>query len=175
MAQAIISKPSASEYAPYYGKYVALVTEDDVLAALANQLGETLKLLRSISEEKSAFRYAPDKWSIKQMIGHMCDGERIFAYRALCFARGETAALPGFEQDDYVAKADFDARTLHDLTDEFETIRRANINLFRHLNDEAWMRRGRASDNEITVRALAFIIVGHERYHVGILRARYSV
>lgn len=175
MTQVKITKPSASEYAPYYGKYVALVHEDDVIEALTNQLSETLELLRGITEEQSAFRYAPDKWSIKQVVGHICDTERIFAYRALCFARNEQAPLPGFEPDDYVAAANFDERTLHDLTDGFETIRRATINLFRHLNDEAWTRRGLASGNEFTVRALAYLTVGHERHHIEALRTRYLV
>lgn len=175
MAHTTISKPEAAEYAPYYAKYVALVHENDCVKALTNQLPVTLELLRGISEEKAAFRYAPDKWSIKQMIGHICDTERIFAFRALCFARGEKAKIPGMEQDEYVAAADFDARTLADLTDEFETVRRATLSLFRHLSDEAWQQRGVASDNEITVRALAFIIAGHERYHVKMLQKMYLV
>ncbi|GAC1446684.1 MAG: DinB family protein [Pyrinomonadaceae bacterium] len=175
MAQAMMSKPDASEYAPYYGKYVALVHENDVLEALTNQLHETLELLRGIPEEQSAFRYAPDKWSIKQVVGHMCDTERIFAYRALCFARNEQISLPGYEPDDYVAAANFDERTLHDLTGEFEAIRHATVNLFRHLNNEAWTRRGLASGNEFTVRALAYLTVGHERHHVEALRTRYLI
>jgi uncharacterized damage-inducible protein DinB len=167
------ARPEKSEYAPYYEKYVSLVPEADIVATLARQNEETLALLRTVTEERAGFRYEPGKWSIKQVVGHLIDAERIFAYRALAIARGERQPLPGMEQDEYMARADFDARTLADLAEEFGHVRRANVLMLRGLDDEAWSRRGVASDNEVTVRALAYIIAGHEAHHVQILRARY--
>lgn len=173
MTTLTINRPEETEYLPYYGKYVSLVAGEDVLAALSGQLSGTLALLRGIPESQGNFRYAPDKWSIKELVGHMIDGERIFAYRALRFARNDKTPVPGFEQDDYISNASFDACALADLAAEFESVRRATIFLFRHLDGEAWMRRGIASESEVSVRALAYIIAGHELHHAGILRDRY--
>lgn len=166
-------KPEANEYAPYYERYVSLVPEADLVETLERQGTETVALLRGLSEEKGAHRYEPGKWSIKQLVGHMSDGERLFAYRALSIARGDSAELPGMDQDVWMAGVDFDARTLADLIDEFEVVRAATIHLLRHLSPEAWARRGVASDNEVTVRALAYVIAGHETHHLHILRERY--
>ncbi len=166
-------RPEANEYAPYYEKYVSLVPDADLVETLERQGAETLALLRGLSEEKGAHRYEPGKWSVKQLVGHVNDGERIFAYRALAFARGDTQPLPGMEQDEWMAAVDFDARTLSSLIDEFESVRASTIHLFRHLSNEAWARRGTASGNEVTVRALAYVIAGHEAHHVRILRERY--
>ncbi|HEX8685076.1 MAG TPA: DinB family protein, partial [Pyrinomonadaceae bacterium] len=154
------ARPGANEYAPYYEKYVSLVPDADLVGTLERQGAETVALLRSLGEERGARRYAPGKWSVKQLVGHVCDGERIFSYRALAFARGDSQALPGMEQDEWMAGVDFDARTLSGLIDEFEAVRASTVHLFRHLTPEAWARRGTASDNEITVRALAYIIAG---------------
>lgn len=173
MTTLTINRPEATEYAPYYGKYVSLVTGDDVLAALSDQLSGTLALLRSVPESQAAFRYAAGKWSIKQLVGHMIDTERIFAYRALRFARNDETPLPGFEQDGYILNASFDACSLDDLAAEFESVRRATLFLFKHLDGEAWTRVGVASESGVSVRALAYIIAGHELHHVGILRDRY--
>jgi uncharacterized damage-inducible protein DinB len=167
------AKPEANEYAAYYGKYVSLVTDADVVETLARQNEDTLAFLRGIAEERAGSRYEPGKWSIRQVVGHMIDTERIFAYRALAIARGERQVLPGMEQDEYMAHASFDARTLADLTEEFGHVRRANVLMFRNLDGEAWSRRGVASDNEVTVRAIAYIIAGHEAHHVQILRDKY--
>jgi len=167
------ARPSESEYAPYYETYVSLVPEADVLGALERQAAETCALLRSISEERAGHRYEPGKWSIKQLVGHMVDAERIFAYRALAIGRGELRPLPGMDQEEYMAGADFDARTLESLAEEFEAVRRSTLLLLRHLSPEAWARCGTASDNEVTVRALAYIIAGHEAHHARILRERY--
>ena len=166
-------KPEASEYAPYYERYVSLVPDADLVETLERQGAETLALLRGLSEEQGAHRYEPGKWSVKQLVGHLSDGERIFSYRALAFARGDAQALPGMEQDEWMAGVDFDARTLADLVDEFESVRASTLHLLRHLSPEAWARRGTASDNEVTVRALAYIIAGHEAHHVRVLRERY--
>ena len=167
------AKPETDEYAPYYEGYVSLAPERDVLGALERQAAETLALLRSLPEELGSHRYGEGKWSVRQVVGHMNDTERVFAYRALAISRGERQPLPGMDQEEYMAGSDFDARTLRDLADEFEAVRAATLHLFRHLSPEAWARRGTASDNEVTVRALAYIIAGHEAHHVRILRERY--
>ena len=166
-------RPEANEYAPYYEKYVSLVPEADLVETLERQGAETVALLRGLDEEKGAHRYEPGKWSVRQLVGHVIDGERLFSYRALAIARGDRAALPGMDQEEYMAGVDFDARTLGSLADEFEAVRAATLHLLRHLSPEAWARRGVASDNEVTVRALAYIIAGHEAHHVRILRERY--
>jgi hypothetical protein len=168
-----LNRPDATEYAPYYGKYISLVSDSDILALLSQQLDETLSLLGSISESQANYRYAPDKWSIKELVGHMIDTERIFAYRALRFARNDKTPLQGFEQDDYIRGASFDDCALSDLASEFEHVRRSSLSLFKQLSEEAWKRTGTASDNEVSVRALAYIIAGHELHHMEILRSRY--
>jgi hypothetical protein len=173
MTTLTIGRPDETEYSPYYGKYVSLVAGVDILSALSSQLPETLALLASVPESQGNFRYAPGKWSIKELVGHILDGERIFAYRALRFARNDKTPVPGFEQDDYIRNASFDACPLQDLAAEFESVRRATIFLFRHLDADAWTRRGVASESEVSVRALAYMIAGHELHHVGILRDRY--
>jgi len=165
--------PGADEYAPYYGKYVSMVPAGDVIETLRKQVETTLGLLRGLPAAAADSRYAPDKWSLKEVVGHVTDAERIFAYRALCFARSEKAALPGMEPDDYVRAASFDARSLADLADELEQVRRATVCLFRGLDAGAWARRGTASGNPVSVRALAYIIAGHEQHHRQILESRY--
>jgi hypothetical protein len=166
-------RPQPGEYASDYQRYIDLAIEDDVVAALDAQSHETATLLAGISEQQAAHRYEPDKWSVKQLVGHVIDGERIFAYRALRIARGDTTPLPGFDQDPYVANAASDDRPIADLAEEFAVLRKANVMMFRALPEEAWSRVGTASDNTITVRALAFILLGHERHHARILRERY--
>ncbi|HEV2708244.1 MAG TPA: DinB family protein [Pyrinomonadaceae bacterium] len=167
------ARPEATEYAPYYERYVSSVADADVLETLSRQIKETRQLLAGVSEEEAGRGYEPGKWSIKELVGHLIDGERVFAYRALRFARGDATNLPGFEQDDYVRNGNFNARTLRDLLEEFEQVRASTISLFRHLDPQAWTRRGTANDSEASVRALAFIIAGHEAHHVRILRERY--
>lgn len=169
----MISKPDAAEYAPYYGKYIALVPDGDVVGTLRGQLAETLALLSGIDEARAAHRYAPDKWSVKELVGHVIDTERIFAYRALRFARNDATPLAGYEQDDYIRGGSFDDYQLGELAEEFAHVRRANLALFEHLNAEAWMRMGVASDNPVSVRALAYILAGHELHHMQILRTKY--
>jgi hypothetical protein len=171
-ATAPAGRPGASEYAPYYERYVSLV-EGDVLETLERQAAETASLLGGISETAAGARYEPGKWSVKELIGHVIDTERIFAYRALRFARGDRTPLEGFDQDPYVAAANSDARTLSSLAEEFAHVRASTLALFRGLDAEAWARGGTASDNEVTVRALAHILAGHEAHHIRILRERY--
>ena len=167
------ARPSADEYASYYETYVSLVPDADLVGTLERQGAETLALLRGLTEEQGAHRYEPGKWSVKQLVGHVNDGERLFSYRALAFSRGDRQPLPGMEQEQWMAGVDFDSRTLASLADEFEAVRRSTLLLLRHLSPEAWARRGTASDSEVTVRALAYIIAGHEAHHVRILRERY--
>jgi hypothetical protein len=166
-------RPQTGEYNSYYGRYIDLATEDDIVAALDAQSRETASVLGGLSEAQAAYRYEPDKWSVKQLVGHVIDAERIFAFRALAFARGETTPLPGFDQDPYVANAGSDDRSIADLAEEFATVRKANVMMFRALSEEAWKRSGIASENPISVRALAYILLGHERHHLRILRERY--
>lgn len=166
-------KPAKSEYLPYYDRYIGRVPEGDVLSTLEAQIADTLTLLRGLPASISSYRYAPDKWSVKEMVGHMIDSELIFANRALRFARNDATPIPGFEQDDYVRNSTYDAYPLGELADEFETVRRATIFLFRHMDEEAWTRRGIANNAEVSVRALAYIIAGHELHHREILETRY--
>jgi hypothetical protein len=168
-----INRPEEAEYASYYGKYVSLVKGEDILTTLGDQSSGTLALLGDVPESHAGFRYAAGKWSIKELVGHVIDGERIFAYRALRFARNDRTPVPGFEQDDYIRNASFDSCSLADLAAEFESVRRSTLFMFKHLDGEAWTRRGVASESEVSVRALAYIIAGHELHHMGILRDRY--
>jgi len=168
-----IGKPEATEHHPYYGRYIELNPEDDVLAALDAQMAETLAFLRSIPEERSGHRYAPEKWSIRQIVGHLIDAERVFAYRALRFARADVTPVPGFDENTYAPASGADARTYADLVDEYEALRRANMYFFRALDDAAWMRIGTANDAPISVRALAWILAGHGRHHANVIRERY--
>jgi uncharacterized damage-inducible protein DinB len=167
------SKPEPSEFLPYYGKYIELVNEGDVLATLSAQMNETQTFLRGLPASIATHRYEPGKWSVNEVLGHLIDAERIFAVRALRFARNDVQPLPGFEQEDYVRSSSFDSYPLSELVAELDAVRRSTIFLFQHLDDEAWMRRGVASGAEVSVRALAYIIAGHELHHRGILRERY--
>ena len=170
---AAIARPASSEYAPYYERYVVLVPEGDIVSILERQLETTLQLLRGIDESQAGRRYAPGKWSIKELVGHLIDTERIFSYRALRFARNDKTPLTGFDQDAYVSNANFDDILMNDLAAEFEYLRRSDIRLFRGLREAAWSRRGTANDVEVSVRALAFIIAGHEAHHVQVLKTLY--
>ena len=166
-------KPDVSEHLPYYGRYIALVPDGDVVSILESQFRDTHSLLAGIPPARSKHRYAPGKWSINEMVGHVIDTERIFSVRALRFARSDPAPLPGFEQDDYVNNASFDSYPLAELVAELDGVRRSTVLFFRHLTEDAWMRKGVANNAEITVRALAWIIAGHELHHREILRTRY--
>lgn len=166
-------KPQSGEYNPYYQRYIDLATEDDIVGALDAQARETASLLGGLTEEQAAHRYAPDKWSVKQIVGHMIDGERVFAYRVLSIGRADPAALPGFDQDPWVENAGSDDRSISDLAEELATVRKANVMMMRALSEEAWRRIGTASDNPVSPRALAYVMLGHERHHVRILRERY--
>jgi len=169
-------RPSASEYAAYYDTYVRLVDEEcDIAEMLARQIDETLAFYRAVTEEQSRTRYAPGKWSAKQVMGHMSDTERVFQYRAAAFARGDQNRLPGFEQDEWMAMAAFEDRSWSSLIDELKAVRGSSVALFRHIPEDGLDRRGTASDNPVTVRALGYMIAGHERHHLAILKERYRL
>jgi len=167
------SRPEASEYAPYYEKYISLVAGSDALNVLGTQGTRTVQLCSKLGEVAGDFRYAPDKWTVKEVLGHISDTERIFTYRALRIGRGDKTAIEGFEQDEYVRGGAFSERTLKSLLEEFAAVRSATTALYGSLNEEAWTRRGTANSNEISVKALAFITAGHELHHRKILEERY--
>lgn len=169
-----IALPAADEHVPYYGKYIAQLS-GDVYEALQSQAKSTAKLLAATTESKAEYRYAPNKWSVKQVVGHLADGERVFSYRALRFARADPTELPGFDENAFVDQADFDRRTLRDLATELAAVRTATLALFGGLTPEELLRRGTANAGPVSVRALAAIIAGHERHHVGLLRDRYGL
>ena len=170
----LLAPPSADEHLPYYTRYVALVPPGDVLDTLERQLEETVALVSSFGEQRGGHRYAPGKWSVREVVGHIVDTERVFAFRAMAAARNESNALPGFDENAYVANADFDTRSLNSLLGELTAVRRATLSFFRNVGDEAALRRVTANGAPVTVRALAWIIAGHERHHVAILRERYG-
>jgi uncharacterized damage-inducible protein DinB len=172
---AAIPRPAAADYDPYYGTYIDKVPDGDLLRTLESQARETQALLAGLSDAEALHRYAPGKWSIKEVIGHVTDVERVFSYRALRFARADATALSGFDENAWVPAGNFDARFLRDLAAELDAVRRATIALFRGLDAAALARRGTASDNAVSVRAIAWIIAGHERHHVGLLHERYKV
>jgi hypothetical protein len=170
-----MNRPLETEYAPYYGNYIAHVTEDEILPVLRAQIDELDVLLDRVAPEQETYRYAEGKWSIREIVGHLIDGERVFGYRALCIARGETQNLPGFDQNQYMVPAPYDRVELEDLLSEFRLVRLSNIAMFRTLDEGAWARIGTANDSQISVRALAFIMAGHLRHHMGVLRSKYQI
>jgi uncharacterized damage-inducible protein DinB len=171
--QAILSRPGTSEFAPYYGTYVNAMPDGDVVAALADQGEETFALLSALSEGDASFRYAPGKWTIRDLVQHLADSERVFAYRALRFARGDETPLPGFDQEPYAQAAKADRRPIGELAAELRDIRRTTLALVRSFDEEMLARSGVASGNLMSVRALVWVIAGHERHHLKVLRERY--
>jgi hypothetical protein len=169
----LIARPDVSEYAPFYAGYVSKVPDGDVLDLLARQADETAALLSGLSETQAACRYAPGKWSVKQVVGHIADAERVFAYRALRIARADQTPLASFDENAWMPNANFDARTLADLLSELRAVRQSTLALYRSFTPEAVVRRGTASQKDISVRALVYITAGHERHHVGVLREKY--
>jgi len=168
-----MSRPQPTEYAYFYETYVSKVQGTEIVSILEAQRLQMTQLLAARTERDGNFRYAPDKWTVKEVIGHLSDSERIFAYRALRIARADVTPLSGFEQADYVKTGGFGERSLADLAEEFAQVRSATVALLRPLTGEAWTRRGSANKNEVTVRALAYIIAGHELHHREILKERY--
>jgi hypothetical protein len=168
-------RPEKSEAAAFYWKYIDKVEGDDPVRALERQLAEAQTLFAGISEEKSAYRYAPDKWSIRQSLNHLTDTERMFTFRALWFGRGFTAPLESFDDKTAAAAAQADRVSWAELVEEFGQVRAATVSLFRHMPEEAWLVTGVANGNPVSVRALAFLIAGHAAHHMELLRERYLV
>jgi hypothetical protein len=168
-----IARPEPGEYAPYYERYISLVPGSDILGILEAQRRETLILLCGRDESEGDFRYAPDKWTTKEVLGHVCDTERIFAYRMLRISRGDRTPIEGFEQDDYVKNGPFARVGLAEMIEDYIAVRRATLTLLRSLDEAAWMRRGIANKNEVSVRALAYTTAGHELHHRRILEEKY--
>ena len=168
-----MTQPQANEAASYYFRYIDLAPTDDIVSFLDDQFKQTTPFLAGISEERSTHRYAPDKWSIRELLNHVNDGERIFLGRALWFARGFTDPLPSFDQEIAVAGANANQTAWADLVEEFKTVRLGTLSFFRNLPPEAWSRSGIASDNPMTVNAIAYIIGGHVAHHLNVLKERY--
>jgi uncharacterized damage-inducible protein DinB len=168
-------RPAADEYAPYYHRYIERVADGDIESVLEEQIGGTLALLRSLGEEDGDRAYAEGKWSIKEVVGHVADTERIFSYRLMRAARGDATPLPSFDENAFAAAGAFGARTLASLTDELAAVRAATVALVRGLPEGAWDHRGTASGHGFSVRAAAYMIAGHEVHHAGLLRTRYLV
>jgi len=170
-----IPRPNPDEHIAYYGKYVALVPDGDLVAQLGSEIGNTVALVRRTPADRADFAYAPGKWTVKEVVGHLADTERVMAGRALWFARGDATPLPGFDENAWVPSGNFAHRSLADLADEFQAVRSATVAFARGLDPDVLTRRGTANGAELSVRALLYIIAGHERHHVGLLKERYSL
>lgn len=168
-----ISRPQSDEYPPYYTQYISKVIGDDLFAAMQTTHRETQTLLGSLSDEQLQYRYAEGKWTIKDIIGHLIDAERIFAYRALRFARKDTTDLAGFDENSYVPASNANERSIHDLLAEFTVVRAATFALFKSFSEEMLTLSGTANNNPISVRALAYITGGHEMHHLAVIKERY--
>ena len=170
-----IQRPAQNEYLPYYDKYISRVPDGDIIELLARSADTLIGLLRQQPPEMADYAYAEGKWTVKEVIGHLCDAERVFAYRAMRIARSDTTDLPGFDENAFVANSNFKSRTMEDLLEEMWAVRAATLSLAKHLPDSAMSNRGSANGSPVTVRALLYIIAGHERHHLGILKERYGV
>jgi len=166
-------RPVAGEYAEYFQKYIDLVEGEDLLEQLSSSFAETRDFLREIPEDKWDYKYSEDKWTVKEVVLHTMDSERIFAYRALSFARRDETELPGYDHEAYIEVAKADTRSLPDIISEFETVRKATMSLFRSFDDAMLDRTGIANENNMSVLSLGFVLVGHERHHMNIIRERY--
>jgi uncharacterized damage-inducible protein DinB len=169
----MIGRPEVNEAAPYYSLYIDRITSDNIVGVLENQLTETLEFLQPISEEQSLHRYAPDKWSMRQLLNHVNDTERVFLFRAFWFARGFSDELPSYDQNVAAAVANADEFSWASHSEDFRAVREATLTFFRNLPDDAWSRAGIASGNRVTVRALAYILAGHVAHHNAVLKEKY--
>jgi len=167
------NRPGPDECAPFYQKYIDELPASHILSLLQSQRAEAVALFRSLDKARARHRYAPGKWSVQEICGHLIDTERLFGYRAMCFARGDAGPLPAMDENAYVANAAFDDRDLANLVDEYEHVRGATIGFFRGLPEETGMRRGTASGCEFTVRVFPYIIAGHERHHLNVIKSKY--
>jgi hypothetical protein len=171
----MLPRPSVSEYAQFYAGYVSRVPESDILGVLGGQAEELLRVARSVPPSREQYRYAPGKWSIREVFGHLIDAERVFGYRAFCITRGEHRPLPAFDEQAYVASSRYDQRTLPDLVREFTMVRGSHMAFLTTLGEAEWGRSGIAAEAPVSVRALAFIMAGHLRHHLNVLTTRYDV
>lgn len=169
----MFSRPEIDEFSPFYFTYVSLISDGNIVSILNNQLEDITLLLTNITEEQGQFRYAPEKWSLKEVIGHMIDTERIMAYRLLCISRGEKASLPGFDEKMYAVNASFHHQPVKQLQEHLKIVRESTVALLESLDAESWIRKGWANNSEVTVRALAYIIAGHAMHHFNIIKERY--
>jgi hypothetical protein len=172
-ASEVPRRPAANEYAEYYAGYVSQVPDHAILDILKDQQASTMNLLAGIPEAKHDYRYAPAKWTVKEVVGHLVDTEWVFTYRALRFARSDGTPLPGMDQDQFMAEANFEDRSLQSLVDEFRNLRSANLSLFESFDEGILDKTGMASDCTFTVRAILYIIAGHQIHHINILKERY--
>lgn len=168
-----MNRPEKTEYGEFYDRYISLVPGDDIISELSAQPTELQDIFISMPEEKGSYAYADGKWTVKEVLSHMIDGERIFSYRALRISRGDETPIEGFDQDDYIEHSHANERSLADLLEEFNLLRRANLLVVNYLSDDDWKRMGTASDHPVSVRALAYIMAGHVTHHLNILRERY--
>ncbi len=168
-------RPAENEFAPFYAAYIARVPESDPLPALEAQPAELLAVADRIPPDEELFRYAPDKWSVRQTFGHLIDTERVMGYRAFCIARGELKPLPGFDEKEYVASADSHEQPVKALAHEFAAVRHANLWAIRRWAPEDWNRTGNANGKSVSARAIAYVMAGHVRHHLSILRERYGI
>ena len=175
MSISLRARPHTTEYAPYYHTYISGVPEGDVVAIMRDSGRELNAALMAVPEQRGGFRYGEGKWTIREVIGHLIDAERVFAYRAMVFARGDATPLPSFDENAYVPTSGAEARTIASLAQELAVVRESSVLLFQSLPDDAWVRRGTASGKEISVRAIAYIIAGHPMHHLRILRERYLI
>lgn len=171
----MIERPSPDEHNPYYSKYIALVTEGDLLAVLERQAGEVRALAAALPPARETFSYAPGKWTVRQVIGHLTDAERVFGYRAFRISRGDETPLSGFDENVYVARSPYNGVAAATLTDEFAVVRAANVAFLRQLEPSRWLLKGTANNNPISVRALGYIMAGHVKHHQNGLAANYDV
>lgn len=168
-------KANPSEYADYYGRYVSLVPDADIVQTLASQLAPLRSALASLPEDRAGFRYAPGKWTVRESLGHVIDTERVFGHRAFWFARGGAEPLPGFDQEPFEAAGRHDRNPIAQLIEEFCAVRESHLLMFRHFDEAAWSRVGTASGNAMSVRGAASIMAGHLFYHAALLRDRYDI
>ncbi|UJF31297.1 DinB family protein [Paenibacillus hexagrammi] len=170
----MLNRPDSTEYYPYVSGYIHLVPDGDYISYLAKQLEELNALFAEVSEEQGSYAYAPGKWSIKEIIGHITDTERVMSYRLLRIARGDSdISLPGFDQDSFIQSAAFSELTLETLLADFRAVRKATLTLLTTITDQAWLRKGLVNDNEISARAIAYTLAGHAQHHMNVLRDKY--
>jgi hypothetical protein len=169
------TRPDPSEYAPYYGKYIGTVADGDIIELLEAQQSQLAAFARRVSPDRETFRYADGKWSVREVIGHLTDAERVFGYRLLCISRGQTAPLPGFDENQFVAESHSNERPLRSLVDELVMVRETNLIVMRTLTADAWQRLGSANNAPVSPRALAYIMAGHINHHLALFRDRYGI